>query len=65
VISGTRTGSPARQIAGSVCPKQPPGTLRSAHRTAAPRAFSLAFSIIQRDVVPSAEPDADRRLGAA
>jgi hypothetical protein len=28
---------------------------------AARRAFSLAFSITQRDVVPSAEPDADRK----
>jgi hypothetical protein len=30
-------------------------------RSAARRAFSLAFSITQRDVVPSAEPDADRK----
>jgi hypothetical protein len=29
--------------------------------SAARRAFSLAFSITQRDVVPSAEPDADRK----
>jgi hypothetical protein len=29
--------------------------------TAARRAFSLAFSITQRDVVPSTEPDADRK----
>jgi hypothetical protein len=29
--------------------------------TAARRTFSLAFSITQRDVVPSAEPDADRK----
>ena len=34
VILGTRTCSPARQIAGSVWPEQPPGTRPSAHRTA-------------------------------
>ena len=34
VILGTRTCSPARQIAGSVWPEQPPGARRSAHRTA-------------------------------
>jgi hypothetical protein len=33
---GTRTCSPARQIAGSVWPEQPPGARRSAHRTADP-----------------------------
>jgi hypothetical protein len=35
-----------------------------ASRTAATRAFSLPFSITQRDVVPSAEPDADRKPSA-
>jgi hypothetical protein len=29
--------------------------------TAGRRAFFLTFSITQRDVVPSAEPDADRK----
>jgi hypothetical protein len=33
----------------------------AAPNTAARRAFSLAFSITQRDVVSSAEPDADRK----
>jgi hypothetical protein len=33
----------------------------TAQNEAARRAFSLAFSITQRDVVPSAEPDADRK----
>jgi len=33
----------------------------TAHIAAGVRAFSLAFSITQCDVVPSAEPDADRR----
>jgi acyl dehydratase len=35
-------------------------TASQPRRTAARRAFSPAFSITQRDVVPSAELDADR-----
>jgi len=42
-----------RQLGG-----QPTGTARV---TAARRAFCLAFSITQRDVVPSAELDAGRK----
>jgi hypothetical protein len=43
-ISDTCIGSSARQIAGSVRPKQPLSILRSAHRTAAPRAYPTGGS---------------------
>jgi hypothetical protein len=45
---------------GSVRHKRQLGRLGLGAISAARRAFSLAFSITQRDVVPSAEPDADR-----
>jgi hypothetical protein len=63
--ASSRCNSAAVQINPSVAaPRQAPPPVKQ-HRTAARRAFSLSFSITQRNVVDRRSPGADRRLGGA
>jgi hypothetical protein len=54
ITKGTHN-DPSGQASGYLPP------IASPSRTAARRAFSLTLSITQRDVVPLAGPDADRK----